>query len=102
MHKKVLLILFLLGIYFSPFFSSITAHADTITSVSVIYDEMAGGGGGGGGSAGLGKGSGGQALKGGHQKNVRPSTKQKHEKADARRQKEQKKAEEKREKNKKK
>jgi len=90
MLKKCFLILFLFEICSSSLFSS-------ITPASMKYDQNAGiGGGAGGGSAGLGKGSKGQAPKGGHQKNIRPSTKQKHENADARRQKEQRKAEEKR------
>jgi hypothetical protein len=83
-----------------------------LTRTEMKYDEGYGGGGGGGGAAaglgGKGGGSGGsqgkagQVPKGGHNKNVRPSTKGKHERGDARRQKEQKKAEEKKQKNKKK
>lgn len=66
-----------------------------------------GGGGGGGGSGGAGRGgmAGAGRLdkpKGGHHTHIREGNREKHENADARRQKEQRKAQEKREKNRKK
>ncbi len=137
MFKRIVPLLLLLVICFSPRFSLAFSYSNSIFSVTSLdcsapensvkkshllkpfekdapanlasktgmkYEEGAGGGGGGGGAAGLGAGKGksGQAPKGGHDKSVRPSTKNKHERADARRQKEQRKAEEKRQKNKKK
>lgn len=139
MFKRIVPLLLLLVICFSPRFSLAFSYSNSTFSVTSLdctapensvkkpnllkpfekdapanlagktgmkYEEGAGGGGGGGGGGaaglGAGKGKSGQAPKGGHDKSVRPSTKNKHERADARRQKEQRKAEEKRQKNKKK
>lgn len=101
--RKTLLAWFVVGICFGPSSLFTELFAKEIELI-MRHDEHAGigGGNGGGGGASLGKGKGGQSPKGGHQNNIRPSTKEKHQNADARRQREQKKAQEKKENNKKK
>lgn len=87
MYIKIVFILFIFGICFSPLSSLTTSHADYIASMK---EEPNGGcGGGGGGGAGCRKG--GQPPKGSHRENIRPSSRERHENADARRQREQKK-----------
>jgi hypothetical protein len=84
--------LLLLGIYiFITFLMPLTAS--DIEKVSMKFESH--GGGGGGSCGGLGRTKGNQTPKGGHQNNARPSSKEKHERADARRQREQKKSKDK-------